>query len=63
MPLSAFNGLPPNEVYVGRTDGGRPALVEQRSLARVERVTANQAASCPSCPGAPPTIETAGAAA
>jgi len=63
MPHSAFNGLTPDEVYFGRTDGVVPALVEGRVLARVERVTANQAASCPSCPRAPPTVETKGAAA
>lgn len=63
MPHAAFNGLTPDEVYFGKTNGVLHSLAEQRVSARGDRLRANQAASCPACPRAPPVVETEGAAA
>src|SRR5690606_25649479 len=63
MPHSAFNGLTPDEVYFGKTDDASLTLTEGRASARAERLKANQAASCPACPRAPPLVEAEGTAA
>lgn len=63
MPHSAFNGLTPDEVYFGKTDGVLLTLTEERVSARAKRLKANQAASCLACPRAPPAGENEGVAA
>lgn len=50
----AFNGLTPDEVYFGNTQGVVEALLVGRVVARAERLRANQEVSCPSCPRSPP---------
>jgi hypothetical protein len=54
MPHWAFDGLTPDEVYLGKTDGVVEALAAGRALARGERLKTNQAVSCPSYPRSPP---------
>lgn len=55
VPHWAFNGLAPDEVYFGRSEGVLEALTAGRIVARAERLKANQAVSCPSCPRSPPS--------
>jgi hypothetical protein len=54
MPHSAFNGLTPDEVYFGKTDGIVESLAERRAVARRDRIVTNRQSSCPECPRAPP---------
>jgi hypothetical protein len=49
MPHWAFNGLTPDEVYFGKTDGVVESLAVGRVVGRAERLKTNQAAACPSC--------------
>lgn len=54
MPHAVFNGLTPDEVYFGKTDGVVESLASQRAAARVERIATNRQLDCPKCPRAPP---------
>lgn len=54
MPHSAFNGLTPDEVYFGKTDGVVESLADRRAVARRDRLATNRQSSCPECPRAPP---------
>jgi hypothetical protein len=62
MPHSAFNGLTPDEVYFGKTDGVVESLADRRSVARRDRIATNRQSSCRECPRAPP-LKTEGRAA
>ena len=50
IPHSALGGLTPDEVYFGNGANVRELLAEACSRARAERLLANRAASCGTCP-------------